>query len=103
MILQASKSKLLCTVKALYFVGSDFAFVTLLQCAAKMFAWYLILRKHFIHEICEINPTRNLRLLQYSIIILVIMVHRYDMNTDLQVLMVPPSPVDLSVTIALSL
>ena len=42
----------------------DFAFVTLLQCTAKMFAWYLILRKQFIHEIHEINPTQNLRLLQ---------------------------------------
>ena len=30
-----------------------------------MFVWYLILWKQFISEIREINPTRNLRLLQY--------------------------------------
>ena len=62
------------TVKALYFaffpmnVTSlefnfvDFEFVTLLQCRAQAFTWYLILWKQFIRKI---NPTRNLRLLQY--------------------------------------
>ena len=40
----------------------DFEFVTLLQCRAQAFAWYLILRKQLIRKI---NPTRNLRLLQY--------------------------------------
>ena len=33
----------------------DFAFVTLLQCIAKMFMWYLILQKKFVREIREIN------------------------------------------------
>ena len=31
-----------------------------------MFGWYLISRKQFMREIHEINPTQNLRLLQYS-------------------------------------
>ena len=51
-----------------YFVGfnfMDFAFVPLLQCTAKMFAWYIISGKEFIREIREINPTQNLRLLQH--------------------------------------
>ena len=43
-------------------IFGDFAFVTLLQCTAKMFAWYLISWKQFIRAI---NPTQNLRLLQY--------------------------------------
>ena len=47
---------------SLEFNFADFAFVTLLKCIAKMFAWYLISRKQFIREI---NPTQNLRLLQY--------------------------------------
>ena len=41
----------------------NFADFELLQCTAKMFVWFLILRKQFIREIHEINPTRNLRLL----------------------------------------
>ena len=49
----------------LEFNFTDFAFVTLLQCTAKMFVWYLTSRKQFICEIREINPTQNLRLLQY--------------------------------------
>ena len=65
------------TVKALYFVVfsmnvtswefnfADFVFIILLQCTAKMFVWYLISRKQFIQEIREINPMKNLRLLQY--------------------------------------
>ena len=44
----------------------DFAFVTLLQCTAKMFTWYLISRKQFKREIREINPTQTLRPLQYQ-------------------------------------
>ena len=62
------------TVKALYFAVfpmnmislefnfEDFAFVTLLKCTAKMFVCYLISRKQVMREICEINPTQNLRL-----------------------------------------
>ena len=71
---------LLYTENALYFVDFiyfavfpmnvillefNFADSELLQCSAKTFACYLISRKQFIHEICEINPMRNLRLLQY--------------------------------------
>ena len=52
-------------VISLEFDFTDFAFVTLLQCTAKMFTWYLISRKQFIREIREINPTENLRLSQY--------------------------------------
>ena len=40
----------------------------LLQCTIKMFAWYLISRKQIIHEIREINPTQNLRLLQQALL-----------------------------------
>ena len=46
----------------------DFEFVTLLQCTTKTFAWYLISQKQFICEIHKINPTQNLRLLQYFFI-----------------------------------
>ena len=52
-------------VISLEFNSTDFAFVTLLQCTAKMFAWYLISPKQFIREICKINPKQNVRLLQY--------------------------------------
>ena len=50
----------------LEFNFTDFAFVTWIQCTAKMFAWYLISRKQFIRETREINPKQNLRLLQYQ-------------------------------------
>ena len=65
-----------CTVKALYDISrvlyfavfpmnvsslkfnfADFEFATLLQHAAETLAWYLILRKQFVHEICKMNPT----------------------------------------------
>ena len=52
-------------VISLEFNFVDFVFVILLQCAAKMFPWYLISRKQFMRKICEINLTQNLRLLQY--------------------------------------
>ena len=53
-------------VISLEFNFADFAFVTyMLQCTATMIAWYLILLRQFIHEIHKINPTLNLRLLQY--------------------------------------
>ena len=51
-------------VMLLEFNFADFAFVTLLQSSAKMFVWYLILRKQFIRKIRKINPTQNLRLLK---------------------------------------
>ena len=45
---------------------SEFVFVTLLQCTAKlMFVWYIISRQQFLREIHEVTPTQNLRLLQY--------------------------------------
>ena len=44
-----------------------FAFVALLQCTAKMFAWYLVLQRQFICKIREIDPTQNLMLLQYMV------------------------------------
>ena len=65
------------TVKALHLVVfpmnvtswefnfADFVFIILLQCTAKVFVWYLISLKQFIQEIREINPMKNLRLLQY--------------------------------------
>ena len=46
----------------LAFNFADFAFITLLQGTAKMLPWHLISRKQFIRKI---NPTQNLRLLQY--------------------------------------
>ena len=51
-------------VSSLVFNFVDFVFVTLLQCTAKMFVLYLISQKRFIREI---NPTQNLRLLQYFV------------------------------------
>ena len=48
-------------VTSLEFDFTDFAFVTLLQCTAKMFLCYLISRKQLVREI---NPTQNLRLLR---------------------------------------
>ena len=53
---------------SLEFNFADLAFVTLLQCTGKMFAWYLISRKQSRHEIGEINPTQNLKLLQYKVL-----------------------------------
>ena len=47
---------------SLEFNFADFAFGTLLQCTAKIFVWYSISQKQFIHKICKINPTQNLRL-----------------------------------------
>ena len=46
---------------SLEFNFADFVFVTLLQCTAKMFAWYFISQKQFIREICKINPTQNFK------------------------------------------
>ena len=45
----------------LKFNFQDLGFVTLLQYMAKMFVWYLSLRKQFVREIRKINPTRNLK------------------------------------------
>ena len=39
-------------------------YIVIMHC--QTFAWYLISRKQFISEFCNINPARNLRLLQYS-------------------------------------
>ena len=52
-------------VDLLEFSFTDFEFVTLLQYMAKTFAWYLSSWKQFVREIRKINPTLNLRLLQY--------------------------------------
>ena len=68
---KALYSRVLCSavfrvnLSSLEFNFADFELLHCYNALPKLFTWYLISRKQFIRKI---NPTRNLRLLQYTAI-----------------------------------